>query len=110
MTERQLTILGIDALVRKKQTKPKKDTHYIWISGEEPPILGQHSIAKHRILKEYLEKYIKILTVNLAQERLKLTLVDGFAGGGVYRHPQTSHDELQWKTMPSVSGLSLSAS
>lgn len=89
MTERQLTIPGIELPVDKKIAIPKKDKHYIWIPDEEPPILGAHSIAKHRILKAYLEKYVKILTVNLAQERLRLTLVDGFAGGGVYRHAET---------------------
>jgi len=89
MSERQLTIPGIELPDCKKKTKTKKDKHYVWVPGEEPPFLGAHSIAKHRILKEYLEKYVRILTVNLAQEQLKLTLVDAFAGGGVYRHPET---------------------
>src|SRR5690606_7331654 len=36
------------------------------------------------------EKYVSVLTQRLAQERLKLTLVDGFSGGGLYLHPKTN--------------------
>jgi len=61
--------------------------HYEWIKGSAPPVLGQHSLAKHKVLQAYLEKYVSVLTKNLAQDCLKLTLVDGFSGGGVYRHP-----------------------
>jgi three-Cys-motif partner protein len=89
MNEKQLTFSGIDHLIRKRRAKAKTENHYVWSPGEQPPILSKHSIAKHKILKAYLEKYVKILTVNLAQEHLKLTLVDGFAGGGVYLHPDT---------------------
>jgi len=44
-------------------------------------------LAKHEILRAYLEKYVSVLTARPSQEQLKLTLVDGFAGGGVYLHP-----------------------
>jgi three-Cys-motif partner protein len=64
--------------------------HYEWIPGEPPPVLGRHSIAKHRVLQEYLEKYVSILAARPVQEQLKLTLVDGFSGGGVYRHPDSN--------------------
>jgi three-Cys-motif partner protein len=60
---------------------PKKE--YDW-EGTNVPIIGEHSIAKHRILREYVRKYIEILTRNPKIERLKLTFVDGFAGGGIY--------------------------
>jgi three-Cys-motif partner protein len=63
--------------------------HYDWIPGEPPPRLGRHSIAKHTVLGNYLEKYVAILAARPVQERLRLTLVDGFAGGGLYRHPDT---------------------
>jgi three-Cys-motif partner protein len=62
--------------------------HYKWIPGEQPPPLGRHSIAKHNVLRAYLEKYVAILAGRPVQERLKLTLVDGFAGGG-YPHSST---------------------
>lgn len=63
--------------------------HYKWIPGEQPPPLGRHSIAKHNVLRAYLEKYVAILAGRPVQEQLRLTLVDGFAGGGVYRHPDS---------------------
>lgn len=53
--------------------------------GGNVPIIGEHSLAKHRILREYVQKYIEILTRNPRIERLRLTLVDGFAGGGIYQ-------------------------
>lgn len=62
---------------------------YRWVIGEDPPTLGEHSLAKHRILKEYLEKYVAILTHSGRAEQLTLSLVDGFAGGGCYLHPTT---------------------
>lgn len=61
---------------------PKKE--YGWEKGNVP-IIGEHSLAKHRILREYVQKYIEILTRNPRIERLNLTLVDGFAGGGIYQ-------------------------
>lgn len=54
-----------------------------WESGERPEIAA-HSLAKHRILREYVERYIHVLTARHGMERLALTLVDGFAGGGEY--------------------------
>jgi three-Cys-motif partner protein len=49
------------------------------------PPLKEHSAAKLSVLRRYIEDYIQILcTGNPGQDRLRLTLVDGFAGGGVY--------------------------
>lgn len=61
---------------------------YIWRSGESPPELGEHSLAKHKVLERYLKVYVEVLTANPRREELRLTLVDGFAGGGLYRHPK----------------------
>lgn len=61
------------------RTKP-----YIWTPGDEPPVIQPHSIAKHEVLAAYLEKYVEVVAANPAIESLKLTLVDGFAGGGLY--------------------------
>lgn len=58
--------------------------HYEWRGGNIP-LIGEHSLAKHRILRRYVETYIEVLTSNPRRERLSLALVDGFAGGGVYR-------------------------
>lgn len=58
--------------------------HYDWKIGEPLPILGAHSVAKHRILQRYLDRYIEICTRTPFMEKLRLTIVDGFAGGGRY--------------------------
>jgi three-Cys-motif partner protein len=86
MSESQLILPGFEPPIRRK---PKKVSHYIWESGATLPVLGQHSIAKHKVVKQYLEKYVSILAARPVQEQLRLTLVDGFAGGGAYRHPDS---------------------
>jgi three-Cys-motif partner protein len=58
--------------------------HYHWKIGERPPTLGQHSLAKHRILDRYIRRYIEICTSTPVQEKLNLTIVDGYCGGGRY--------------------------
>ncbi|RZI59396.1 MAG: three-Cys-motif partner protein TcmP, partial [Zymomonas sp.] len=58
--------------------------HYDWILGGTLPELGLHSFAKHRIFDAYIAAYIRTLTKSHITRRLKLTLVDGFCGGGRY--------------------------
>lgn len=58
---------------------------YDWKVGSPPPELGHHSLAKHRIIRRYVERYIDIVTATSSQERLNLTFVDGYSGGGQYR-------------------------
>jgi three-Cys-motif partner protein len=41
------------------------------------------------VLRKYLETYVSILAARPVQEQLRLTLVDGFAGGGAYVHPDS---------------------
>lgn len=61
---------------------PKKE--YGWANGNIPTI-GDHSLAKHRILRQYVQKYVEILTSNPRIDRFQIALVDGFAGGGIYQ-------------------------
>lgn len=61
--------------------------HYDWSAG--PDVIQQHSIAKHRILESYLAAYFRTLVSSPNQDVLRLTLVDGFAGGGQYYHSDT---------------------
>lgn len=63
--------------------------HYEWEEGKTPPYIEQHSLVKHQILRSYLVAYIKTLASMPQQEELKLTLVDGFSGGGDYLHKDT---------------------
>jgi len=60
---------------------------YSWKNG--PDIIQQHSVAKHTVLKKYLAAYFKTLVSNPRQENFRVTLVDGFAGGGLYTHANT---------------------
>lgn len=57
---------------------------YDWILGGELPKLGLHSFAKHQIFDRYVEAYIRTLTKSHLTRALKLTIVDGFCGGGRY--------------------------
>lgn len=59
--------------------------HYGWTKGGDLPLLGAHSLAKHEIFERYIGIYIDKLTHTWSQERLNLTIVDGFCGGGSYR-------------------------
>lgn len=61
--------------------------HYNWKNG--PDVIQQHSVAKHRVLHSYLAAYFKTLVSSPNQDELRLTLVDGFAGGGLYLHNDT---------------------
>lgn len=60
------------------------DDKYSWQVGASPPPLDDHSAAKHAVLRQYAATYVEVLTANPRREVLKLTIVDGFAGGGQY--------------------------
>ena len=62
-------------------------SQYTWEDG--PEAIAQHSIAKHRILQSYLSAYFQTLAGGQRRDEFKLTLVDGFAGGGLYYHEDT---------------------
>ncbi|MDD5228503.1 MAG: three-Cys-motif partner protein TcmP [Methylococcales bacterium] len=62
--------------------------HYGW-NPISPPDVDQHSIVKHEIIRSYLIKYVQTLTSSHLQDELKLTLIDGFSGGGIYQHKVT---------------------
>jgi three-Cys-motif partner protein len=62
----------------------KKGDKWDWIVGHKPPPLDPHSKVKHQIVTDYLKRYIGVLMANERMPCLKLTLVDGFAGGGLY--------------------------
>jgi three-Cys-motif partner protein len=61
---------------------------YQWGSDKQLAVIKQHSLAKHEVLRAYLLEYFQTL-VAPQQEELRLTLVDGFAGGGLYQHETT---------------------
>src|SRR3954451_17726349 len=55
---------------------------YEWADGAT---LEDHSRRKHKILREYFSDYIVVRCQLPQQERFRLAVIDGFAGGGRYR-------------------------
>ena len=58
--------------------------HYNWTSSNELPKLLRHSEVKHALLRDYLVAYFLTLVSSPNQDRIRLTVVDGFCGGGRY--------------------------
>jgi three-Cys-motif partner protein len=54
---------------------------YLWKAGAK---LEEHSKRKHRILREYLARYLIVRCQLPQQARFRLAIVEGFAGGGRY--------------------------
>ena len=59
------------------------DGKFDWSGG--PPELDIHGKAKHEILREYIISYLKVVCQQQRMPEFKIALVDGFAGGGVYK-------------------------
>lgn len=57
---------------------------YPWKIGSPLPRLDQHSKVKHTIIEEYIKRYIQTLMLPANIPEIKLTIVDGFCGGGLY--------------------------
>jgi three-Cys-motif partner protein len=55
---------------------------YEWLDGA---VLDDHSKRKHKILREYLGRYLEVRCQLPQRERFRLAIVDGFAGGGRYK-------------------------
>lgn len=65
----------------------KRGEKYNWKIGAAPPSIDHHSLVKHQIVRQYLGRYIQVLMSNYNIDRLVLSVVDGFAGGGEYIAP-----------------------
>lgn len=63
-----------------------KKEKYIWNIGSSLPIIEDHSLVKLEIIEKYLEVYIRHLTILPFTDKLKLAIVDGFSGGGLYKN------------------------
>jgi len=58
--------------------------HYDWSNG--PAELEPHSLTKHQVLVDYLIRYFQQRLLNArGRERIRITLIDGFCGGGRYQ-------------------------
>jgi three-Cys-motif partner protein len=62
----------------------KRADKYAWHVGSPPPKIDPHSLVKHQLVRDYLARYIQVLMSNYRIEKLTLSIVDGFAGGGEY--------------------------
>lgn len=58
------------------------EKRYRWADGAT---LEEHSLRKHKILREYVFDYLTVRCKLPQQDRFRLAIVDGFAGGGRYR-------------------------
>ncbi|TYR36057.1 three-Cys-motif partner protein TcmP [Mesorhizobium microcysteis] len=58
------------------------EKRYEWADGAK---LEEHSRRKHKILREYVFDYLTVRCRLPQQERFRLAIVDGFAGGGRYQ-------------------------
>ncbi|OBY28038.1 three-Cys-motif partner protein TcmP [Leisingera sp. JC1] len=58
--------------------------NFIWGPDRRLPRIEEHTKRKLDVLKSYLDVYFDTVVRNPAQDRLNITLVDGFSGGGAY--------------------------
>ena len=58
---------------------------FTWHLDSPPPAIEEHSRAKLQVLRLYLARYLDRLGSIPARDEFKLDLVDGFAGGGIFR-------------------------
>jgi three-Cys-motif partner protein len=57
------------------------EKQYAWLEGAK---LEEHSRQKHKILREYFERYLAVRCQLPQQARFRLAIIEGFAGGGRY--------------------------
>lgn len=57
---------------------------FVWRPGAAPPKIESHSHAKLNLLAHYLDRYFATISVNPQIDRISISLVDGFSGGGSY--------------------------
>lgn len=62
------------------------DDKYLWRIGSPPPLLDRHSQTKHAIVEEYVRRYVLTLMSQAHIPELRLSIIDGFSGGGVYEN------------------------
>jgi three-Cys-motif partner protein len=58
------------------------EKRYSWTKGVE---LEEHTRRKHKILREYLARYLTVRCARPQQTKFRLAVIEGFAGGGRYK-------------------------
>ena len=71
---------------------------YLWLPGRKLPPLEAHSEAKHHLFRAYLNAYVNRLTRRPEQDKFRMSVVEGFAGGGAY----LGHDGAEVSGSPMI--------
>jgi len=58
--------------------------NFTWTPGKPPPSIYEHTKCKLNVIRQYLDIYFDTLSQDVRIERLNISLVDGFCGGGAY--------------------------
>jgi three-Cys-motif partner protein len=71
---------------------------FIWTAdGHDLPIVEAHTKARHRVTEDYVQDWVVTLCANNMGKHKKITLIDGFCGGGMY---QDEEGEGNWEGSP----------
>lgn len=57
---------------------------FVWSPDGPLPKASPHSVAKLQVISHYLSRYFEVLNANPAIPQQRITIVDGFCGGGLY--------------------------
>lgn len=62
-----------------------KKNNFTWKLGEPLPGIEAHTERKLEVIEQYLDVYFDTVTTNRHMDVLRITIVDGFCGGGYYQ-------------------------
>lgn len=62
-----------------------KKQNFNWKIGEPLPGIEAHTERKLEVIEQYLDVYFDTVTANRHMDTLRITIVDGFCGGGLYQ-------------------------
>ena len=62
-----------------------KKKNFNWKIGEPLPGIEAHTERKLEVIEQYLDVYFDTVTANRHMDILRITIVDGFCGGGLYQ-------------------------
>ena len=62
-----------------------KKQNFNWKIGEPLPPIEAHTERKLDVIEQYLDVYFDTVAANRHMDTLRITIVDGFCGGGLYQ-------------------------
>lgn len=62
-----------------------KKQNFNWKIGEPLPGIEAHTERKLEVIEQYLDVYFDTVTASRRMDVLRITIVDGFSGGGLYQ-------------------------